>query len=128
MNQSAIHFLDLPNEILFIIFKKLDNIDVLYSLFGIQNKRIEAIIDDETFTNILSFTKIPSMIDSKLDRFCTSILPQRHHSIRKLIVDIKSMKRILLAGDYPNLTSLELFYFGEETASRYLTGEHSINF
>ncbi|CAF4692679.1 unnamed protein product [Rotaria socialis] len=33
------------------------------------------------------------------------------------------MERILLAGNYPNLTSLELFNFGEETVLRYFTDD-----
>jgi hypothetical protein len=124
MNQSNIHLLDLPNEILIIILRKLDNIDVLYSLFGIRNKRIDPLIEDNVFINILDFTKISSIIDLKLNRFCTSILPQKHHSIKKLILNTESMERILLAGDYPNLTSLELFDFREEIVSRYLTGQY----
>ncbi len=50
MNQSDIHFLDLSNEILLIILKKLDNIDVLYSLFGINNKRLDILAQDDVFS------------------------------------------------------------------------------
>ncbi|CAF1552271.1 unnamed protein product, partial [Rotaria sordida] len=60
-----------------------------------------------------------------LDRFCTSILPQKHHCIKKLILETTSMERILLAGDYPNLTSLELFGFEEEVVFRYFTDDSS---
>ena len=127
MNQSDINLLDLPNEILILILKKLDNVDVLYSLFGIENKRINILIDDRVFFYILNFTKI-STIDTKLDRFCTCILPQRSYYIKKLILDTNSMECILLAGDYPNLTSLTLFNFGQETAARYLIGRHLIYF
>jgi hypothetical protein len=128
MNQPDIHLLDLPNEVLLIIFKKLDNIDVLYSLFGIQNRRIDTLIEYRIFFAILDFKNISSIADSKLDRFCTSIFPQIHHCIKKLIFDIKFMKCILLAGDYPNLISLSLYGFEEETAARYLTGNNLIYF
>jgi hypothetical protein len=128
MNQCKIHLLDLPNEVLLIIFKKLDNVDVLYSLFRIQNERIDTLIEDRVFFTILNFKKISSILDSKLDRFCTSILPQIHYCIKKLVLDTNSMERILLAGDYPNLITLELFNFGKEIVSRYLTGKDFIYF
>ncbi|CAF1456133.1 unnamed protein product [Rotaria sp. Silwood1] len=60
-----------------------------------------------------------STIDDKIDRFCTYILPQKHNCIRKLIVDATYMERILLAGDYPNLTYLELFNFKEEIVCHF---------
>jgi hypothetical protein len=128
MNQSDLHLLDLPNEILIIIFKKLDNIDVFYSLFGIKNKRIDILLEDSAFTSIFNFVRVSSTTDDKLDRFCTYILPQRHHYIKKLILDTAYMERILLAGDYPNLTSLELFNFGQEVVFHYFTGKYLISF
>ena len=123
MNQSGIHLLDLPNEILIIILKKLDNTDVLYSLFGINNERLDILVEDDMFINILNFVQTSSIIDSKLDRFCTSILPKKHHCIKKLILETAFMERILLAGDYSNVTSLELFNFGQETVLRYFKGK-----
>jgi hypothetical protein len=122
MNQSDVHLLDLPDEILVIILKKLGNIDVLYSLFEIKNQRIDTLIADDVFTSILNFVKPSSIIDGKLDRFCTYILPQKHNCIRKLILHTKYMERILLAGDYPNLNSLELFNFEQEIVFRYFIG------
>jgi hypothetical protein len=121
MNQSDIHLLDLPNEILIIILKKLDNIDVLYSLFGINNERLDALVEDGIFTNILNFVRTLSITDLMLDRFCAYILPRKHHCIKKLILETTYMKRILLAGDYPNLTSLELFNFGQKIVASYFT-------
>ncbi|CAF3859046.1 unnamed protein product [Rotaria sordida] len=122
MNQSNIHLLDLPNEILLIILKKLDNIDVLYSLFGINNERLDNLVQEDVFTNTLNFARTSSITDNKLDQFCTYILPQSHHCIKKLVLETISMKRILLAGDYPNLTSLELFRFGQEQISHFRDG------
>ncbi|CAF5058544.1 unnamed protein product, partial [Rotaria sp. Silwood1] len=58
MNQYKINLLDLPNEILLIILKKLDNMDVLYSLFDLNNKRLDKIIEENTFTNNLNFVLI----------------------------------------------------------------------
>jgi hypothetical protein len=123
MNQFDIDILDLPNEILIIILKKLGNVDVLYSLFGINNQRIDTLISNDVFTNVLNFV-ITSIIDDKLDRFCIYILPKIHHCIKKLIVDVRSMEGILLAGNYPNLTCLELFNFGQETVFHYFPGKY----
>ena len=125
-NKSDISLLDLPNEILFIILKKLNNVDVLYSLFGINNQRFVTLVQDDVFINSLNFVRT-LITASKIDRFCTYILPQRHHYIKKLILETTSMERILLAGSYPNLTSLELFSFEEEISLRYFMGKHLIH-
>ncbi|CAF4475667.1 unnamed protein product, partial [Rotaria magnacalcarata] len=74
MNQLEIHLLDLPNEILIIILKKLDNIDVLYSLFGINNRRLHTLVQQDVFTNILNFIRISAITDSKLGRYWNNIL------------------------------------------------------
>ncbi|CAF1389221.1 unnamed protein product [Rotaria sordida] len=63
------------------------------------------------------------MSDVKLDRFCSYILPRTHHYIKKLILDTTSMERILLVGDYPNLTSLELFNFEQKIGFHYFTDD-----
>ena len=54
MNQSNVRFLDLPNEVLFIILKKLDNTDVRYSLLGVDNQRLGMIVKEKKFTCRLS--------------------------------------------------------------------------
>jgi hypothetical protein len=119
MDQSNIHLLNLPNEILLIILKKLENIDVLYSLFGINIEPLNILVQEHVFTNTLNFVRTSSITDNKLNRFCTYILPRTHHCIKKLILETTFMKRILLAGDYPNLTSLELFKFDQEQISHF---------
>ena len=48
MNHSSIQFDELPDEILLIIFKKLDHIRVLYSFIGV-NKRLQKIASDYFF-------------------------------------------------------------------------------
>ncbi|CAF4377293.1 unnamed protein product [Rotaria magnacalcarata] len=78
MNQLEIHLLDLPNEILIIILKKLDNIDVLYSLFGINNRRLHTLVQQDVFTNILNFIRISAITDSKLGRYWNNILSPVH--------------------------------------------------
>ncbi|CAF4884913.1 unnamed protein product [Rotaria sp. Silwood2] len=127
MNRSAVHLLDLPNEILFNSLKKLDNVDVLYSLFGINNDRLDSIAQEETFSTILNFVSIVHNIiinDSILDRFCNNVLPQIYYNVKCLIVESASMERILLATHYPNWTQLKIFNFQRDSCSlRYFTGK-----
>lgn len=126
MNRSDAHLLDLPNEILFTILNKLNNMNVLYSLIGIGTERLELLVREKTFTNTLNFVSIDNDIcsinDSTLNRFCTDILPRIQNNVKCLIFQSKTMERILLVGDYPNLTELQLFEFNQDVISRYLTG------
>ncbi|CAF2850656.1 unnamed protein product [Rotaria sp. Silwood2] len=126
MNQNNIHLLDLPNEILFLILKKLDNIDVLYSLHGINNQRLDIIAHEQIFSNVLNFVSISQPTDeislisgSILNRFCNDILPKIHEKVKSLTLDSVSMECILRAGNYPNLTELKLFNFNKIIISRY---------
>jgi hypothetical protein len=129
MNQSDVSLLDLPNEILLIILKKLDNMDVLYSLLDADNQQLDIIAQENIFTNTLNFVlptlfnDISSISDTMVDRFCINILPRIHHNVKSLIVDSVSMERILLAADYPNLTELKLFNFNGKIVSRCFTGK-----
>ncbi|CAF3499883.1 unnamed protein product [Rotaria socialis] len=109
MNPSDAHLLDLPNEILLIILRKLNNIDVLYSLLDINNGRLDIIAQENTFTNILNFVNTNNI--SLIDRFCIYILPRIHQNIKYFIFEPAVMERILLAAVYPNLTELKLFNF-----------------
>jgi hypothetical protein len=125
MSRSDVHLLDLPNEILLMILKKLNNIDVLYSLLNINNERLANLVEDETFSNILDFLSIDdsySIDQEKFDRFCIDILPRIHHNVQCLALEAVSMKRILRVGDYPNLTKLKLFHFEQKIVLNYLTG------
>ncbi len=130
MNQHNVHLLDLPNEILFLILRKLGNVDVLYSLLGINNQRLEIVAQQEIFTNILNFVSISRSTDeiasipvSILVRFCASILPRIHINVKTLILESSSMERILHAATYPNLTELNIFNFNKTIVSRYFMGK-----
>jgi len=129
MNQSNVSFLDLPNEILLMILKKLDNMDVLYSLLDVHNQRLDMIVQEKTFTKSLSFVlttstdDILSIPDAIIDRFCIKILPKIDYNVTCLVLESESMERILLAAKYPNLVELKLFNFLDKVASRYFTGK-----
>ncbi|CAF5224643.1 unnamed protein product, partial [Rotaria magnacalcarata] len=99
MCQRIAHLLDLPIEILFLILKKLDNIDVLYSLFGINNQRLDIVAQQQIFSNILSFVAISqstddicSISDSILNRFRIDILPRIQQNVKSLSVESASIE------------------------------------
>jgi hypothetical protein len=102
MNLHSVHLFDLPNEILFLILKKLDNIDVLFSLLDINTQRLDILAQQKTFTNNLNFVSMSSnddlcsISDPILDRFFFHILPRIHHNVKSLILESVSMERILL--------------------------------
>ncbi|CAF4591183.1 unnamed protein product, partial [Rotaria sp. Silwood2] len=105
MNQSYAQLQDLPDELLIFIFKQMHNVEVLYSLFGV-NERLNSILLDPIFTNRLDFLKRSSKkflniysLDIIFDRFCLQILPAVHEKIQWLDVESSSMKRILCAAD-----------------------------
>ncbi|CAF2700255.1 unnamed protein product [Rotaria sp. Silwood2] len=129
MSQSYAQLQDLPDELLIFIFKQMHNVEVLYSLFGV-NERLNSILLDPIFTNRLNFLKRSSKkflnvysLDIIFDRFCLQILPAVHEKIQWLDVESSSMKRILCAADYPNLHGLGLFNTEEETIKSLFTGE-----
>ncbi|CAM4846643.1 unnamed protein product [Rotaria magnacalcarata] len=126
MNPSNVHLLDLPNEILLIILRKLNNIDVLHSLLDINNGRLDIFAQEKTFTNVLNFVNTDNI--SLIDRFCIYILPRIRHNIKYFILEPVFMERILLAAVYPNLTELKLFNFEQQIASKYFTDESSVRF
>jgi hypothetical protein len=128
MEHSLVELNDLPDEIFIIILKKLWNVDVLYSLFGV-NKRLNAIVHDPIFTNRLTLLRCVSYYsmcrvpDPVLDRFCSQILPKIHCNIKWLDLESSSMQRILLATNYPILFGLGLYDINDETALSLFTGK-----
>ena len=63
MSLDNVHLFDLPDEILFLIVKKLENMDVLYSLLGINNLQLNGLVQDKVFTSILNFVSMSSTDD-----------------------------------------------------------------
>lgn len=78
---TGMSILDLSDEILFTIFNKLNNVDVLYLLIGV-NEKLDKLIQDVVFIRSLDFVTTlsdeenDSRINSILDRFCIDTLPQ----------------------------------------------------
>jgi len=128
MEYSSIGLNNLPDEILLHIFQNLNNIEVLYSLHGV-NQRLNQMIHDRIFTSHLTFVKWSSnhfldlfSSDVMLNRFCLQILPSIHEKLQRLDLDSSSIKHVLRVAHYPNLHSLGLYIFDEKSAE-CLTGK-----
>ena len=103
MSGSVIGILDLPNEIICTIWDKLNQIDILYSMVGV-NKRFDRIVRDPIYTRSIQLaeTNVCSPLpDSVLNRYCLDVLPRIAQCIECLTLEPSSMERILLSGDYP---------------------------
>ncbi|CAF1099572.1 unnamed protein product [Rotaria sordida] len=125
MNRRTVHLLDLSDEILLIILKKLGSMDVLYSLLGV-NRRLDQMarsFDKIKFMKLsfISNGQFSSIDDVKLNRFCYEILPQINHKIVGLSLALHSMERILLACRYPHLTIIVITIYPPNRLVRYLT-------
>jgi hypothetical protein len=112
MNHSSAQLMNLPDELLLFILKKLDNADILYSLMGL-NLRLDQIIRDPYFITEINLIRpnddTCEQVDTLIDRFCLEILPTIGHRIRWLKIRSTSMERILSAAGYPSLSQLDVF-------------------
>jgi hypothetical protein len=123
MDDSTVNILDLCDEMLLTILSKLNNIDVLHSLLGV-NRKFDRLVQNVNFIRSLDFTTITTneddylKIHSMLKRFCFHIIPRIEHKIQCLTLDSWSMNSILCIGDYPNLRKLILVNLKVETAGR----------
>ena len=130
-NNKHLNILDLPNEILLIIFKKLKMVDVLYSFVNVT-QRFDQLILDPLYIHSLDMTsmkmksyydRIYSIDNQLLDKICKNILPQIYHQVNELIVEQHSMEHVIHAINYPQLYSLSLVDFQEEILLNYLIGK-----
>lgn len=128
-NKNHLHLLDLPDEILLIIFQKLNKIDVLSSFVNVNQRFRRLVLDslyirdlDMTSNTMLNSHKTSSIVTQILSRICSNTIPKIHDQVHKLIVEEYSMKQILRAANYPQLYSLSLLNFQEKTLHQYLTG------
>jgi len=121
MNRIAVNILDLPDEILLYIFNKLANTDVLYSFYGILNKRLQRTVQGEKFSAKLDFSSIIDQMKI-FRRFSDLILPQIHLRIECLTIESEYLERFLVVTDYPNLSQLKLCNFHRDNYFRYFTG------
>ncbi|CAF2395648.1 unnamed protein product [Rotaria sp. Silwood2] len=125
LNSNDINILDLPDEILRIIFNKLNTIDIFYSLVGV-NKRFDRLALDSLYIHHLDFVIQRfhidnSSVDVYIDKICEKILPQINEKVTKLTLDPFSVERILDAVHYPQLHSLSLVNFQSDIFLEHLS-------
>jgi hypothetical protein len=130
-NNNQTNILDLPNEIIFIIFNKLNMVDVLYSLVDVTQRFDQIVLNPLYIRNLnmiavtmkSCFEFIYSIDNQVLDRICRNILPRIHHLVNELTVEQHSMERVLHTINYPEIYSLSLINFQEDVLLKYLTGK-----
>ena len=129
-NSDSLNILDLPDEILILIFNELNMVDVLHSFMNL-NERFNRLIFDPLYIQNLNMTAmitksafdhIFSIDNQVFDQICKDILPQVQHQVNKLTLESTSVERILRSFHFPELKSLTLINFHEETLLQYLTG------
>ncbi|CAF1310975.1 unnamed protein product [Rotaria sordida] len=129
MNQSIINIVDLPDEILLYILKKLNNFDVLYSLVGV-NEKLDRVVCDVSFTRLVDLITIESnqVTDSRnhaiLDRFCMEILPRIHDKVESLTLQACFLPCVLRATNYLQLRKLVIINL-KFTMALYIFNEKS---
>jgi len=127
LNSNDINILDLPDEILCIIFNKLNTIDVFYSLVDV-NQRFDRLAFDSLYLHHLDLAIERSDVYNSsldiyiLDKVCEKILPRINDKITKLILDPFSTEPILGAVRYPQLHSLSMVNYPPDILLRYLKG------
>lgn len=131
MKYSSVQLTDLPDEILMIIFRKIHNIELLYSLMDLD-PRIDAILTESIFTNRLPLLRFISrrlvnrrstmpyyvypLLAPTLDRFCERILPKINQKIRWLELESTSIERVLHVTYYSNLCGVAMYNISTDEA------------
>ncbi|CAF3929593.1 unnamed protein product [Adineta steineri] len=97
------NIVDLPDEILLHILKKLNNIDALCTFIGI-NEKLDRIVCDVSITRVIDLMAIElhQVADSK----CMKILPRIHDKIESLTLQACLLPRVLQTNNYPHLRKL----------------------
>lgn len=128
MNASMVNIVDLPDEILLTIFKKIHHIDVLFSLVGV-NQKLDKVACDVDFTQSLNLIIKSSnedidcnTTDAILNRFCNDILPRIYNQVECLTVQGDSFHSIIHSSNYPNLHKLVLVNLKLTTVSDIFNG------
>jgi hypothetical protein len=128
---TYLNVLDLPNEILLIIFNKLKQVDILYSLVDVT-RRFDRLVLDPHYIRNLDMTSmtmksyydpIYSIDHQVLSRICKNVLHRIHHEINELIVDQYSMEHILHTINFPQLKLLSLVDLQKEVLLNSLIGK-----
>jgi hypothetical protein len=129
LHRNSVNILDLPDEMLCAILKKLNMVDIFYSLVRV-NQWFERLALDSIDIHHLNFVVKPlvkryscSIDDQVLDQICRKIFPRICNDVYKLTVGRLSLERVLGIADYPHLHSLPLINFPAKKLLSKLTGK-----
>ncbi|CAF4621880.1 unnamed protein product [Rotaria socialis] len=100
LNSNNINILDLPDEILSIIFNKLKTIDIFYSLVGVNHRfdrlPLDSLVIHHLDCAIERYRVHNLSVDTYiLDKVCSKIYPRINDKITKLALDPFSTEPIL---------------------------------
>ena len=118
---------DLPDEILLLILKELNNFEVLCSFHDV-NERFNRIICDPIFTSRLNFVKrschkiINKFSSNLIAKFSSQILPSICTRIEWFNLESSFVKYILSTHEYSNLCGIGLYNVDEEIINFLLSG------
>lgn len=129
---NSTNLMDLPNEIIFTIWNKLEKVDILYSFLGV-NRRFNELACTVAYTRSIdlmrrnSSNENCSLTDSILDRFCLHILPQIHERVECFNLDSIFLERILSAEHYPHLQKLTIVNIEPEFIMQHFIGMNTLD-
>ena len=129
MNRSVLCLNDFFDEILLMIFEKLANVDVLYSLYCV-NKRFTRIVRDQIFVKDLLFVRQFGKVlsryihsDEMLTRLCDEVLPMIADDIERFDLETSFIKEIFNAGHYRNLSYLAFYKLMKDSIEYLFSGK-----
>ena len=91
LNNSNMNIVDLPDDVLFMLFKMMNNIELLCSIIGV-NRRLDMFACDGSVASCIDLTQMlfydltDSPLNEKFIRFSTMVLPRIHCTIVNLII------------------------------------------
>ena len=121
------HLLHLPGELILYILGKINVVDALFRLNGID-ERLDKYLFDSLYVRELDFTRrishdeTGSMDEFVIDRVVTTVLPRINEKITKLTIESAAVDRVLGAVKYPNVVSLSLKYHSRKMLCQHLKG------
>ena len=125
------HLIDLPDEILLLLFKELPMLEVL-CIFTDVYEWLNRIAHDSLYFHHLDLTGLSadsprchrpfSAAEEVQLRLCETVHPLIHDQVHRIIVKSDSMKAILAAANYPQLYSLSIENFKVELLHHCFTG------
>ena len=126
-----VNLVDLPSEILLIIMKKLNMVDVLYSLLDVTQRWNDLILNP-LYVRRLDLTSVTvtpsddwicSTDDRIVEQLCRHVLPIISDQVKTLRVDQHILGRVLHASNYPQLDSLELIDIDDQFLFKFMQGK-----